>query len=113
MSPHEVIRWLVDTVSKNGTFLLNIPGKPDGTIDRKEKLILQKVGEWFKQHFDLWALPEFATGVGIHTGDLMEVRIGPPGAEDLTVVGDSVNVASRLGRYICVKGGGGVLRAFF
>ena len=53
-------------------------------------------GEWFKQHFDLGELPEFATGVGIHTGDLMEVRIGPPGAEDLTVVGDSVNVASRL-----------------
>jgi alpha-L-fucosidase len=48
MTPHEVIRWLVDTVSKNGTFLLNIPGKPDGTIDRKEKLILQKIGEWFK-----------------------------------------------------------------
>lgn len=53
-------------------------------------------GEWFKQHFDLGELPEFATGVGIHTGDLMEVRIGPPGAEELTVVGDSVNVASRL-----------------
>ena len=53
-------------------------------------------GVWFKQHFDLSGLPEFATGVGIHTGDLMEVRIGPPGAEDLTVVGDSVNVASRL-----------------
>ena len=53
-------------------------------------------GEWFKQHFDMGGVPEFATGVGIHTGDLMEVRIGPPGAEDLTVVGDSVNVASRL-----------------
>jgi len=53
-------------------------------------------GDWFKKHFDQGALPEFATGVGIHTGDLMEVRIGPPGAEDLTVVGDSVNVASRL-----------------
>jgi class 3 adenylate cyclase len=53
-------------------------------------------GDWFKQHFDLGGLPEFATGVGVHTGDLMEVRIGPPGAEDLTVVGDSVNVASRL-----------------
>lgn len=53
-------------------------------------------GAWFKQHFDMGGLPEFATGVGIHTGDLMEVRIGPPGAEDLTVVGDSVNVASRL-----------------
>jgi class 3 adenylate cyclase len=53
-------------------------------------------GDWFKQRFDLGGLPEFASGVGIHTGDLMEVRIGPPGAEDLTVVGDSVNVASRL-----------------
>jgi class 3 adenylate cyclase/transcriptional regulator CtsR len=55
-----------------------------------------RFGEWFKRHFDMAGLPEFATGVGIHTGDLMEVRIGPPGAEDLTVVGDSVNVASRL-----------------
>ncbi|MBE0627618.1 MAG: protein kinase [Burkholderiales bacterium] len=53
-------------------------------------------GDWFKRHFDLSGLPDFATGVGIHTGELMEVRIGPPGAEDLTVVGDSVNVASRL-----------------
>jgi serine/threonine-protein kinase PpkA len=53
-------------------------------------------GEWFTRRFDMGGLPEFATGVGIHTGDLMEVRIGPPGAEDLTVVGDSVNVASRL-----------------
>jgi class 3 adenylate cyclase len=53
-------------------------------------------GDWFKKRFDMGDLPEFATGVGIHTGDLMEVRIGPPGAEDLTVVGDSVNVASRL-----------------
>jgi serine/threonine-protein kinase PpkA len=59
-------------------------------------LAANKFGEWFKQHFDMGGVPEFATGVGIHTGDLMEVRIGPPGAEDLTVVGDSVNVASRL-----------------
>ncbi|MBE0620697.1 MAG: protein kinase [Burkholderiales bacterium] len=59
-------------------------------------LAANKFGDWFKQRFGLGALPEFATGVGIHTGDLMEVHIGPPGAEDLTVVGDSVNVASRL-----------------
>jgi class 3 adenylate cyclase len=59
-------------------------------------LAANRFGDWFKQHFDLGGLPEFATGVGVHTGDLMEVRIGPPGAEDLTVVGDSVNVASRL-----------------
>jgi serine/threonine-protein kinase PpkA len=59
-------------------------------------LAANEFGGWFKRHFDLSGLPEFASGVGIHTGDLMEVRIGPPGAEDLTVVGDSVNVASRL-----------------
>ena len=32
MNPQDVIHWLVDTVSKNGTFILNVPGKPDGTI---------------------------------------------------------------------------------
>jgi len=47
MQPREAIHWLVDTVSKNGTFILNIPGKPDGTIDPKERLILEHIGEWF------------------------------------------------------------------
>jgi alpha-L-fucosidase len=37
------VHWLIDTVSKNGTFVLNIPGKPDGTIDLKEVVILDKI----------------------------------------------------------------------
>ncbi len=48
LPPRQVVHWLVDTVSKNGTFLLNIPGKPDGSIDRKERLILERIAEWFK-----------------------------------------------------------------
>jgi alpha-L-fucosidase len=48
LAPRDVIHWLADTVSKNGTFILNIPGKPDGTIDRKERLILDGIGRWFK-----------------------------------------------------------------
>ena len=48
MPPAQVIHWMVDTVSKNGTFLLNVPGKPDGTIDQKERLILERIGAWFK-----------------------------------------------------------------
>jgi alpha-L-fucosidase len=48
MPPAQVVHWMIDTVSKNGTFLLNIPGKPDGTIDRKERLILERVGEWLQ-----------------------------------------------------------------
>jgi alpha-L-fucosidase len=39
---------LADAVSKNGTFILNIPGKPDGTIDAKERLILERIGAWFQ-----------------------------------------------------------------
>jgi alpha-L-fucosidase len=48
LPPGDVIHWMVDTVSKNGTFLLNIPGKPDGTIDSKERRILEQIGPWFK-----------------------------------------------------------------
>jgi alpha-L-fucosidase len=48
LPPREVIHWLVDAVSKNGTFILNIPGKPDGTIDSKERLILERIAAWFK-----------------------------------------------------------------
>ncbi len=47
LHPQTIIHWLCDAVSKNGTFVLNIPGKPDGTIDRKEKLILERLAEWF------------------------------------------------------------------
>jgi alpha-L-fucosidase len=46
MQPRDVIHWLIDTVSKNGTFILNIPGKPDGPIDNKERLILERIGAW-------------------------------------------------------------------
>ena len=48
LHPRDAIHWLVDTVSKNGTFILNIPGKPDGTIDGKEQLILEQIGAWME-----------------------------------------------------------------
>jgi len=48
LSPTEVIHWLIDTVSKNGTFILNIPGRPDGTIDSKEIAVLDGVTEWMQ-----------------------------------------------------------------
>lgn len=67
--PQQVIHWMVDTVSKNGTFLLNVPGKPDGTIDRKERLILQRIGEWFKTNGEAIYLtrPWSVFGEGPHT----------------------------------------------
>jgi alpha-L-fucosidase len=48
LPPRDVIHWLIDTVSKNGTFILNIPGKPDGTIDSKEIAILDQITAWMK-----------------------------------------------------------------
>lgn len=38
---------LVDIISKNGNLLLNIPQRPDGTIDEESKYILKEIGGWF------------------------------------------------------------------
>ena len=42
----EVIRQLADVVSKNGTLLLSIPVRGDGTLDSEETAILQMLGRW-------------------------------------------------------------------
>ena len=48
LPPRDVIHWLVDTVSKNGTFILNVPGMPDGTIDSKEIAVIDQIAAWLK-----------------------------------------------------------------
>jgi alpha-L-fucosidase len=48
LPPSNAIHWLIDTVSKNGTFILDIPGKPDGTIDSKEIAVLDGVTAWMQ-----------------------------------------------------------------
>lgn len=48
LPPRDVIHWLIDTVSKNGTFILNVPGRPDGTIDSKEIAVLDGVTSWMQ-----------------------------------------------------------------
>jgi alpha-L-fucosidase len=48
LHPADAIHWMADTVSKNGTFILNIPGRPDGTIDSKEQRIVEEIGSWMK-----------------------------------------------------------------
>jgi alpha-L-fucosidase len=35
-------------VSKNGTFILNVPGRPDGTIDSKEMAVLDGITAWMQ-----------------------------------------------------------------
>lgn len=44
----EIICDLVDIVSKNGSLLLNVGPKSDGTIPEEDKKILLEIGEWLK-----------------------------------------------------------------
>ncbi|SHF90184.1 alpha-L-fucosidase, partial [Caldanaerobius fijiensis DSM 17918] len=47
-TPNDIICDLVDIVSKNGSLLLNIGPKPDGTIPEPEQEILMEIGGWLK-----------------------------------------------------------------
>lgn len=47
-SANEIICSLVDIVSKNGTLLLNVGPKSDGTIPEGDKKILKEIGAWLK-----------------------------------------------------------------
>ncbi|MDR2863048.1 MAG: alpha-L-fucosidase [Puniceicoccales bacterium] len=46
--PRQIVRNLVDIVSKNGNLLLNIGPKPDGTITEGQKKVLLAIGGWLK-----------------------------------------------------------------
>ena len=43
-----MIGWLVDTVSKNGTLLLNVSPKADGTIPQDQQDTLLAIGKWLE-----------------------------------------------------------------
>ena len=47
-TPRTVIQTLVDIVSKNGNLMLNIPVRGNGTIDEKEKKVVEGITKWMK-----------------------------------------------------------------
>ncbi len=46
----ELVRELVDCVSKNGGYLLNIAPRADGTLPEEQQLRLLEIGAWLKQN---------------------------------------------------------------
>lgn len=44
----QIVHTLADVVSKNGTLLLNIPQRADGTIDDHSEKLLTGVGDWLR-----------------------------------------------------------------
>ena len=47
-SADQVVRMLVDVVSKNGNLLLSVPLKGDGSLDPTEVKIVKQIGAWMK-----------------------------------------------------------------
>lgn len=46
----QIIRMLIEVISKNGNMLLNIGPKGDGSIPADDARILQEIGAWMKQN---------------------------------------------------------------
>ena len=51
---------------------------------------------WIRDKYPNLPMPDFAIGVGVHTGDISVCRMGSGEATETTVIGDTVNLASRL-----------------
>lgn len=85
--PRKIIHELIDTVSKNGTFILNIPGRPDGTIDDKEIAVLDKITAWMKVNGEAiyetrpWTV--FGEGPATVAGGSVQAKAMEPGPEDI------------------------------
>jgi alpha-L-fucosidase len=47
-SAKTVIHTLIDVVSKNGNLMLNIPVRGDGTIDEKERAVVEEIATWMQ-----------------------------------------------------------------
>jgi len=58
--------------------------------------VASRFGEWIYARYAERELPDFAIGVGIHTGEVTLCQIGVPGQQSFTAIGDTVNIASRL-----------------
>ena len=46
-TPRHILDILIDSIAKNGTLLLNILQRPDGTIDEQADWILSELAKWF------------------------------------------------------------------
>ena len=47
---HEILHILADVVSKNGTLMLNVSPRADGSLPVEQREILLEIGEWLRTH---------------------------------------------------------------
>jgi len=117
--PAEVLRWLNryltvmdEVIREHGGFLnkfigdglMIIFGLPlsRGVNNDAERAVrcglamLERVEIFNHQNKDNPALPQLRIGIGIHTGPLMAGSIGSASRQEYSVIGETVNLASRL-----------------
>ncbi|MSQ73878.1 MAG: response regulator [Betaproteobacteria bacterium] len=59
-------------------------------------LAADRFRSWFAERYAGRDLPDFAIGIGLHTGEVLLCAIGNTTHMELTAIGDTVNIASRL-----------------
>ncbi len=49
-SPKRILKSVISTVARGGTYMLNVGPKPDGTIPEEAQLALRESGKWIKRY---------------------------------------------------------------
>ncbi|WP_134500854.1 adenylate/guanylate cyclase domain-containing protein [Microvirga pakistanensis] len=88
---------VIDKFTGDGALILfGVPGARDGDAGRAlacGRTLLRLIERWnIKRRFD----PPVRVGIGIHTGDVFCGVVGDESRLEFTVVGEAVNIASRI-----------------
>jgi alpha-L-fucosidase len=107
-SAGQLIYELVDIVSKNGNFLLNVGPMADGTIPEAQMVRLRAIGQWLSVNGEAiyatrpWTRAEGTTDAGVEVrftqkGDaLYAVLLGRPGQRTVTIADCEIPSGARI-----------------